>query len=591
MGHPWQHRPAWRVLDTHFSSGQRFLSTWLAWRRDEAGPRTLHYVAISERPCRAQDLLTLSAANSADSSLAPLAQALGAQWFGLLPGFHRFVLDHGRVNLTLCVGGTLDMLRAQHFEADAVELSDPRTSASDLPWFFKALACCCRRGTTLAVHDRGTANGAELSAALTQCGFVIRFAELRQGQTTPEQMVGQFDPSWTLRHTRRGLPHAALPIQRCAVIGAGVAGASIAASLARRGWQVRVLDQAPAPAAGASGMPAGLVVPHVSSDDCALSRLSRAGVRLMLQQAHELLDIHQDWGPTGVLERQMNGTPKLPNRWTQAGQQWSENYDDANAADPLEPAIWHHQGAWMKPATLVNTWLKLPGVTFQGNSKVADMRRQDATWEVLDETGKRLCCAERVVFANACGAFDLLQKMEHHSQYLYGIGQHFPSKKGMRGLLSWGHHQGHTEARFPPFPVNGSGSVMPRIPVEGGRAWFIGSTYQPDSQVERDDQANHNSNLAQLAQLLPSLAEQLAPVFATGTLNHWKGTRCVTSDRLPAVGPLQVCEQPSLWLCAGMGSRGLSFSVLCAELLAAQFGAEPLPVEAKLARMLKALRN
>jgi tRNA 5-methylaminomethyl-2-thiouridine biosynthesis bifunctional protein len=39
-----------------------------------------------------------------------------------------------------------------------------------------------------------------------------------------------------------------------------------------------------------------------------------------------------------------------------------------------------------------------------------------------------------------------------------------------------------------------------------------------------------------------------------------------------------------------MGSRGLSFSVLCAELLAARLGAEPLPVEASLARVLHALR-
>jgi hypothetical protein len=34
----------------------------------------------------------------------------------------------------------------------------------------------------------------------------------------------------------------------------------------------------------------------------------------------------------------------------------------------------------------------------------------------------------------------------------------------------------------------------------------------------------------------------------------------------------------------------LSFSVLCAELLAARMGAEPLPVEANLAKSLYALR-
>jgi tRNA 5-methylaminomethyl-2-thiouridine biosynthesis bifunctional protein len=40
-----------------------------------------------------------------------------------------------------------------------------------------------------------------------------------------------------------------------------------------------------------------------------------------------------------------------------------------------------------------------------------------------------------------------------------------------------------------------------------------------------------------------------------------------------------------------MGSRGLSFSVLCAELLAAQWGGEPWVIEARLARLLTALRS
>jgi tRNA 5-methylaminomethyl-2-thiouridine biosynthesis bifunctional protein len=40
-----------------------------------------------------------------------------------------------------------------------------------------------------------------------------------------------------------------------------------------------------------------------------------------------------------------------------------------------------------------------------------------------------------------------------------------------------------------------------------------------------------------------------------------------------------------------MGSRGLSFSALCAELLAARMGGEPLPVEAKLADALDGMRG
>ena len=548
----------------------------------------LHYVALCEHPCRAQDLFTHWATHPA---IAALAQELATKWFGLLPGFHRFSLAHGQVVLTLCVGETLDLLRAQQFEADALEVRACQVKKADASWFMKALVRCCHRGTVLTLHGVGAADVAAFQAVLPQNGFIIEPNDAPPGQSVPTRLSGRFDPPWPLKNTRQGSVLVALPIARCAVIGAGLAGASVAAALARRGWQVTVLDQAGAPAAGASGLPVGLVVPHVSSDDCALSRLSRAGVRLMLQQAQELLKINQDWAPSGVYECQVGGTPKLPLAWSTAGEQWAESCQGQSDGQPEGPGILHRRGAWVKPAALVNAWLALPGITFEPHAEVVDMRCTDSVWQLLDGTGATLCCAERVVFANAGGAFHLLQKLQHHVTDLSGLAQQLPSRQGMRGLLSWDFHQAPVDASFPPFPVNGAGSVVPRIPVDGGLAWFVGSSYQPESQVERPDQDNHVNNLAHLAQLLPPLAQHLAPAFAADAIKTWRGTRCVTVDRLPAVGPLEATAQPSLWLCAGLGSRGLSFSVLCAELLAAKFGAEPLPVESKLAQSLNALRK
>ena len=152
-------------------------------------------------------------------------------------------------------------------------------------------------------------------------------------------------------------------------------------------------------------------------------------------------------------------------------------------------------------------------------------------------------------------------------------------------------HQGAADAAFPPFPVNGAGSVVPVVPVEGGCAWFIGSSYQPDSKPALPDEKNHAANLGRLNKLIPRLGQVLAEQFQASHVNGWKNTRCVTADRLPLVGPLYKADSPSLWICAGMGSRGMSFSVLCAELLAACWGAEPLAVEASLAQSVYALRG
>ena len=43
---------------------------------------------------------------------------------------------------------------------------------------------------------------------------------------------------------------------------------------------------------------------------------------------------------------------------------------------------------------------------------------------------------------------------------------------------------------------------------------------------------------------------------------------------------------PGLWLSTAMGSRGLTHAALCGELIAAQMGAEPLPIDADLLRSI-----
>ena len=70
----------------------------------------------------------------------------------------------------------------------------------------------------------------------------------------------------------------------------------------------------------------------------------------------------------------------------------------------------------------------------------------------------------------------------------------------------------------------------------------------------------------------------------------WAGVRCVSPDHLPLVGALDETALPGVHVCTALGSRGLTFAVLCAELLAAWLHHEPLPVEKRLAHALRASR-
>jgi tRNA 5-methylaminomethyl-2-thiouridine biosynthesis bifunctional protein len=120
--------------------------------------------------------------------------------------------------------------------------------------------------------------------------------------------------------------------------------------------------------------------------------------------------------------------------------------------------------------------------------------------------------------------------------------------------------------------------------------WYAGSTFETERAAIADAPAQHRANQLRLRSLLPAVEAVLAPAFNSAAIASWAGTRCVTHDRLPLVGALQARADNSLWICAGMGARGLSFSALCAELLAAQLHGEPLAVEASLARGLSAQR-
>lgn len=480
--------------------GSRLQALRQAWQDDPHAPRMLHYVGLA-------------------STYADLPD-----------GVHRITQDGGRLSLTVCLGAAAEAVDALAFEADQILL--PASALQADKWGIKAWARCCRRGTLLEFP------GEDLPAAWREAGFT------QQGPGS-----ARFDPNWELK--KRSRPGAAAP-GRCAVIGAGLSGASVARALALRGWQVTVLDQAEQPASGASGLPVGLVVPHQSVDDSPRSRLSRAGIRLTTAHAQEHLKAGTDWSPSGVTEMRLDES---------TGQRLPQ---------------WHADGAWIKPATLVTAWLQ--GIRFQGGAAVARLSHGNGLWHLHGADDGLLAQADIVVLANAMGCKPLLESLALPP----ALAQRVSGLHAMYGTVSLG----DTLPGLPATPVNGLGSLVPNVPDEMGAFWAAGAGF--DSALP-DTEAQHGLNLQRLQSLLPEAAALLAPQFAQKQVRAWCHARCVTQDRLPWVG--EVPDHAGLWVCAGMGARGLSFAALCAEVLAARLGAEPLPQPAALLRSLDLLRQ
>lgn len=557
LPHGWAGLPAWTVLDTGFGVLTPFFHCWQTWQTDAQRPRILHYVGMltpaqaRQLPAHAQHLAQTT------PQWAALARALAVACADLPAGQHRILLAQGQLSLTLCVGDSATLLAEQQFQAHTLWVHG--APAQWDKWRTKTLARCSQRGARLWLDSAE----AEMPAWLAEAGFV-------EVQSDATGLAACFQPRWSLG-ARDQQPASPTP-QRCTVLGAGISGASVALALARRGWQVTVLDQHAAPAGGASGLPAGLVVPHVSADDSPRSRMSRVGARLMLQHAATLLEDGRDWHASGVQEQDLE-----------------------NAS-----TRWHAHGAWIRPAQLVRAWLDHPNIRCLYDAQVTTVQHHQGQWQLQGPGGDTLAESEQLVLANATGCVPLMLAATHAHYLGEGLVQRLESLHAVHGTVSYAMHRTLPPAAcWPQHPVNGHGNFLPQVPLENGTAWLAGSTFEPDRIPEQAGHRlaplaeQHRANAQRLCELLPAVGAELAPAFAADQVAHWSATRCVTHDRLPLVGPLQDAREgqlPTLWIHTGMGARGLTFSALGAELLVARLCAEPWPLESSLARSLDVRR-
>ncbi len=527
----WGERTEVTLLDTDFDQGQGFLYAWNAWRLAPGyRPHRLHYVGIAAAApigCVAGD---------------GMAQTLLTACSGLEPGFHRITLEDDRVLLTVCLGEKKAMLAEQRLQADGVRIAAPDDAFWDI-WSVQLLAQRCRRGAWVFAPA--------WNPLFASAGFE-RASGRAAGHDADGGACMRYNPRWAIPTSRnKASPTMARP-GRCAVVGAGMAGASAAYALAQRGWQVQVFDQEASPAAAASGVPVALAVPQLSTDDNPRSRITRCGIRLLLWQARSLLQQDQDWSPSGVLERCADG-----------------------------PAVWHPQAAWIKPAQLVRAWLNHPAITFVAQTRIERLTHVDALWQLHDAHQRALGDFELVVLANALGCVPLLRDIPP----LPAVQK----LQALHGTLSHGRHAEDIRD-LPPHPVNGHGYFIPAVPVAAGKQWLLGATFEPDALKAADIWAQHASNMQRLPYLWPPGGTELGETLERGPLELWSATRCVSLDRLPLLGPLLATAQSQLWLYTGLGSRGLSFAPLCAELLVANLMGEPSPLEKSLAAKLDANR-
>ena len=600
----WRGRRLFTILETGFGIGGNFLATWAAWRADPARCERLAFVSLEKHPFAAADLRTLHEKLVADTTIAPLAAELVTAWPPLLGGIHRLSFEGGRVTLTIAFGDALAWLPKLWLRADAFYLDGFAPAKNPDMWappVFKALTHLAGDGATLATYT----SAGDVRRGLEAAGFACEKAPGFAGKR--EMLVGRFAPRWRVRRHEPPLPFAAAQ-RHAVVIGAGMAGCALVERLAARGWHVTLLERNTRTASEASGNQAGVFHPLLSRDESVATRVSRTGFLLALGTWRALEARGHDFGRTG------NGLLHLP-----ADEQESRSLAIAldsycypstfvKAVSSIEAGEiagidlprggWFYpQGGSLSPALLCAALCAEAGaaLTWRAGARVSRIEREGSAWTVLDESGHALARAEVVIFANA-----------HEAARIAGL-RHAPTRI-VRGQLTQLPTPFGAALRV---PLIGDGYA---VPLADGL--LAGATYELDDADSTPRVRGNAENLGRLAQLVPAWADDLNALDASSLASR-VAFRCVTSDRLPMIGPLadearcardadafsgawplDLHRSPGLYGAFAFGSRGLVWSTLAAELIASQLEGEPWPIERELAEdldcaryLLRALRH
>ena len=551
----WQARGRFTLLETGFGSGLNFLCAWKRFRETAPAEARLHYLSVDKHPFRGGDLATLY---RQWPELAPLGAALLERYPPLIQGFHRLHLDGGRVALTLLFGEAAEMLAQAEARIDAFFLDGFAPARNPDMWseeLFAQLGRLAAPGATFATYSAA----GKVSRGMTAAGFTI---EKKPGFGRKREMLcGRFAGAAQAEAGRD---------RRAMVIGAGIAGCLVAERLAARGWAIDLIERRDGLARETSGNPAGVLQPVPAADGNRLSRLTLAGFHYALRR---LQDFSSDpkliWQQCGVLRLARDAKQiERQRRIAESGLlppevlRWVEE-DEASALAGWRvpaPGWWFPQGAWVHPPALCDAALRAAGdgVRLQAQREVADLLRTENGWRAVDASGEIIAEAPVAILANG------------HLARRLAVSAALPLRP-VRGQVTCIPAEAGRDIKV---VVSREGYVTPACSFG---VHVVGATYEEGATDTLTREEDHRTNLERLRKLLPDFAATVDPARVAGRA----GIRCVGPDRLPLVGAIPGAED--LYGLLGLGSRGLVYAPLCAELLACQITGEPLPLERDLA--------
>jgi tRNA 5-methylaminomethyl-2-thiouridine biosynthesis bifunctional protein len=594
------------IGETGFGTGLNFLTASDLWLKTAPNDWRLKFISTEIRPISADDLQTIHASWSVFSELS---KELLEKYPILTPGVHLIELAQGRIQLMLMLGEANQMLSsiAQSPDADLAMYQKTPIDAWFLDGFtpaknpelwtddiFNSIASLSAENTTFATFTCASA----VRKGINNVGFtsekVSGFGDKR------ESLRGQFEgrelskphsvTHWFLdQQPKQSASKTAI------VLGAGIAGCTAASALAKRGYSVTVIDRHQTIANEGSGNLQAVVYPKLSKQNDALPRINLTAMTM----ASRFYKPYWDQGlgsQCGVLllpdsEKSRINLEQIAERYSQhkrlvAAVNNSQICDLTGLSLKAEQGLFFPQLGWLPPQALCQQLLKEQRISV-ASADVKQLTRCNVSqqWQLIDQSGNTIASADSLVLATAYECQQFAQTEFLTVNQLRGQVTHLPQQQAASDLKT---------------VICGKGYIAPL--TNGVQS--CGASYNKGVISKQTRAEDHNANLHMMQNTDPGLAEaiQCSEKDSFDGRANYRGT---TNDYLPIVGPVPNADRfkqqydalrrdatttvnslgsyfPNLYIHCGLGSRGLSYAPLTAEILAAEINSEISPLEREL---------
>jgi tRNA 5-methylaminomethyl-2-thiouridine biosynthesis bifunctional protein len=531
----WAGRHRFVVGELGFGTGLNIAALLDLWRRTRPAAARLHVFTVEAFPVPADDARR---ALARWPELNAVAQPLLERWPGVAHGLHRLELPPFGAIVDVAVMDVAQALQGWSGAADAWFLDGFSPAVNPAMWSDEVLGLIGARSAPGARAATFTVAG-QVRRGLAAAGFEV---ERRPGFGRKRER---------LEARRRGQPADARP-PSVAVIGAGIAGASLARAVRALGGEATVIE-AEAPGAGASGNPGALVTPRL---DAGLGDPARLYAQAFSRAVRLYEELPQAILSHGVLQLAL--TERDRSRFAKivasdlfepgALELLAPEAAAARLGEPAPAALDQRSALVIEPRAVLDAWLP---ETRPGRAVRLD-RRADRR-AVLDAGGKEIAAADAVVVAAGLATRDLVPALP---------------LQAFRG-----------QASLAAAPLGGAAAAWGGYVLPTRAGVLFGATYDRDDEGRDVRPEDHARNLGTLAKGRPQLAARLAGAELEGRA----AVRAAAPDRLPLAGAM---GDRGLFVLTGFGARGFTFAPPLAEHLAAQLCGAPSPLSAPLAALV-----